>query len=58
MRVYTVMYNDGSGEGDYPYGVFDSPEAAEYYISKQSAKRFYSWYSEEVKTLEDLTHDE
>jgi hypothetical protein len=57
MRVYTVMYNDGSGEGDYPCGVFDSPEAAEYYISKQSANWYYSWYSEEVRTLEDLTRD-
>lgn len=57
MRVYTVMYNNGSGDGDYPCGVFDSPEAAEYYISKQSAKWFYSWYYEEVRTLEDLTRD-
>ena len=54
MEVFVVVYNDQSGEGDRQCGVFDSPETAEYYISKQMYSWYYNWNSVDVLTMTDL----
>lgn len=57
MTVYPVYYNDGSGDGDSPRGIFDSKETAEQYIEQQSYSWYYDWNSVDVLTMTDLLPD-